>query len=179
VNQHEPLAALAFDKQLLTAMERRIGLSPEMFQDMAMIKPPQGREKPWHQDHAYFNHPLETEVVGVWISLTEVTPDSGGMYLLEGGHRRGPAPHFIRRDWQICDGVVDELAANGLAIVTAAMSPGDALLFSSKLPHGTPINRSNRQRWALQLHFRASGVDECSDDERLGLFGSEGKNVSC
>jgi hypothetical protein len=28
---------------------------PEVFQDMILVKPPNvGREKPWHQDHAYF-----------------------------------------------------------------------------------------------------------------------------
>jgi phytanoyl-CoA hydroxylase len=180
VNQHEALSALACDKHLRQAVERLIGEPPELFQDMAMIKPPQGREKPWHQDHAYFNLPLETEIVGVWISLTEVTPDSGGMFLLPGGHRRGPVPHFMRRDWQICDDVLDDFAGKGPAVVvTASMRPGDALLFSSKLPHGTPTNRSNCQRWALQFHYRARGVAECSDDARLALFGSEGKDVSC
>jgi phytanoyl-CoA hydroxylase len=179
VPHHEKLAALAFDKHLLETLGQLIGEPPELFQDMAMIKPPQGREKPWHQDHAYFNLPLETEVVGVWISLTEVTPESGGMYLLPGSHRRGPVPHFMRRDWQICDSDLDNFAAQGATVVTASMQPGDALLFSSKLPHGTPTNRSNCQRWALQFHYRACGVAECSDETRLALFGSEGKEVSC
>lgn len=29
--------------------------NPEVFQDMILMKPPRvGREKPWHQDNAYF-----------------------------------------------------------------------------------------------------------------------------
>ena len=34
-----------------------------------MIKPPGGREKPRHQDHAYFKLPLSTPVVGVWLAV--------------------------------------------------------------------------------------------------------------
>jgi hypothetical protein len=41
----------------------------KLFQDMSMVKPPGGREKPWHQDSAYFNLPKSTPVVGVWIAL--------------------------------------------------------------------------------------------------------------
>ena len=36
---------------------------------MALVKPAQGREKPWHQDHAYFNVALDTPIVGVWIPM--------------------------------------------------------------------------------------------------------------
>ena len=44
--------------------ERLIGGRPELFQDMALVKPAHGREKPWHQDHAYFNVAIGTPIVG-------------------------------------------------------------------------------------------------------------------
>ena len=51
-------------------VRRIIGEEPMLFQDMALLKPPRvGREKPWHQDHAYFDLELRTRVVGVWIAL--------------------------------------------------------------------------------------------------------------
>jgi phytanoyl-CoA hydroxylase len=142
-----------------------------------MIKPPYGREKPWHQDHAYFNHPLETRIVGVWISLSKVTPENGCMYLVPKAHLQGPIVHFMRRDWQICDKDVMELLSSKR--VVAPMDPGDVLIFDSKLPHGTPKNNSNEYRWALQLHYRSVESQSCPDEERLANFGSEGKDVTC
>ncbi|MFW6213947.1 MAG: phytanoyl-CoA dioxygenase family protein [Spirochaetota bacterium] len=40
---------------------------------MALVKPPGGREKPWHQDHACFDLPLDSTIVGVWIALGHAT----------------------------------------------------------------------------------------------------------
>ncbi len=153
------------------------GREVELFQEMAMLKPPGGREKPWHQDHAYFNHPLDTKIIGVWIALADVGPENGCMYLLPGAHQQGPIPHFMRRDWQICDAEIFEALAGRR--IAAPMKAGDVLVFDSKLPHGTPKNRSNGWRWAVQLHYRSVGSPDCPDEERLAAFGSEGKNVTC
>jgi phytanoyl-CoA hydroxylase len=171
---HDALHALANKPSLLGVIEQIIGEPIREFQDMAMIKPPRGREKPWHQDHAYFNFPEQTRVVGVWIALDRVTPENGCMYLLSGGHKQGPRPHFMRRDWQICDN--DMLGSES---VCAMMEPGDALLFDAKLPHGTPTNQSDEFRWAIQLHYVPLAAVEVDESVRLGLFGNEGKNVSC
>lgn len=173
-DRHTPLRALADKPEMVALVRRLIGHPVRLFQDMAMIKPPGGREKPWHQDHAYFNLPLETRVVGLWIALDEVTPENGGMYLMSGGHREGPRVHFKRRDWQICDDQID--ARRRMA---APMHAGDALLFDAKLPHGTPTNRTRQTRWAVQLHYVPRSAVETGDEPRLAVFGSEGKNVSC
>ena len=50
------LKAMSHDPRLLAVVERLLGGRPEMFQDMALLKPPLGREKPWHQDTAYFDY---------------------------------------------------------------------------------------------------------------------------
>ena len=150
------------------------GKRPEMFQDMALVKPGGGREKPWHQDHAYFNVALDTPIVGVWIPMGEVTPENGCMHMLAGGHRAGARTHFKRRDWQICDSDVP-----GAGRVAVPMGPGDVLLFDGKLPHGTPTNRTPEHRWAVQYHYRP-GTSVLTDDEaRLAAFGSEGRDVTC
>jgi phytanoyl-CoA hydroxylase len=172
--RHPPLHRLATKPEMVALIERLVRQHVRMSQDMAMIKPPGGREKPWHQDHAYFNLPLDTRIVGLWIALDEVTPANGCMYLLAGGHREGPKVHFKRRDWQICD---DQVA--GRRRLAAPMRAGDALLFDAKLPHGTPTNRTDQTRWAVQLHFVPRSVTETDDDARLAVFGSEGKNVTC
>jgi phytanoyl-CoA hydroxylase len=116
----------------------------ELFQDMALLKPPGGREKPWHQDSAYFNiDTLSTEcpVIGIWIAMDEATPDNGCMRMLAAGHKRGPRYHFQRRDYQICDTdkVLEEhkqrrnknQAPGKERVVCVPLKPGSFVIFVS------------------------------------------------
>jgi phytanoyl-CoA hydroxylase len=169
------IAALARHPRLTALVARLIGDTPELFQDQALLKPPLiGREKPWHQDNAYFNLPPETTVVGVWIALDEATPENGCMFVIPGSHRAGPMVHFKRRDWQICD---TDVAAE--AAWTVPLKPGGCLLFHGLLHHGTPPSRSPQRRRALQFHYKPASALQIAPEERLAVFGSEGKDVIC
>jgi phytanoyl-CoA hydroxylase len=169
------LKALAYHPKLMATLTRLIGEKPVLFQDMALIKPPKiGREKPWHQDHAYFNLPLDAPVVGAWIALDEATTDNGCMIVIPGTHRQGPVVHFKRRDWQICDTHVNNRGA-----VAAPLKPGGCLLFHSLIHHGTPTNHSGLRRRAVQFHYRGASALETSAEARLTIFGEEGKDVTC
>ena len=176
VNHDARLKALSHHTALLAAVRTLLGdAAPFMFQDMALVKPPRlGREKPWHQDCAYFDYPLGTPVLGVWIALDEATVENGCMQLLPGRHREGPIIHFQKRDWQICD---DKIL--GTRSVAAPLPPGGLLFFDGLLPHGTPHNASEKRRRALQFHYTADNVEKAAAAERLKHFGSEGKNVTC
>lgn len=168
--------AMAYHPPLLAAVERMLGAEAEMFQEMALFKPPGiGREKPWHQDHAYFNLPEGTPVVGVWIALDDATLENGCMVFQPGGHRQGPIPHFQRRDWQICDAEI----LKGGATVAAPIPAGGCLIFDGLTPHGTPSNRSGLRRRAVQFHYVPKGTPRTATEERMRIFGTEGKNVSC
>ena len=122
-------------------------------------------------------------MLGVWVALSVVSATNGCMVLAPAPRAaRGPRPHFMRRDWQLCDSdVLDDgmgrLAARRVAV---PMQPGDVLLFDSLLPHGTDKNRSSDHRWALQYHFRGADTTSSSDDaERLAIFGGEGRGATC
>ncbi len=170
------LMNIMFDLNLIGIVERILGAEAEMFQDMALLKPPgMGREKPWHQDHAYFNIPDGTKVVGVWIALDETFPENGCMHFLPGGHKDGPVPHWNRRDWQICD--ADVLGKSGQA--AAPLPAGGCLIFDGLTPHGTPTNKSNSRRRALQYHYVPKDTPRISTAERVELFGPGGEDVSC
>jgi phytanoyl-CoA hydroxylase len=175
VNYDARLKALSEHPRLLAVLTRLMGEPPALFQDMALLKPPHiGREKPWHQDHAYFNYPLETVIVGVWIALDEATTENGCMMVVPGSHRRGPVVHFKRRDWQICDTHVDNRGA-----LAAPLQPGGCLLFHSLIHHGTPTNNSPQRRRAVQYHYRPQSLEPAAQEQRLAIFGSEGKDVTC
>lgn len=170
------IEAIAYEPRLMELLRQLLGAEPEMFQEMALFKPPGiGREKPWHQDHAYFNLPEGTHVVGVWIALDDTYPENGCMHLLPGAHREGPIPHFNRRDWQICD---TNILGKSQAVATP-LKAGGCLIFDGLVPHGTPHNKTATRRRALQFHYVAKGTPRTTTAERMAIFGSEGRDVSC
>ena len=179
------MPVVPFDARMKTASEdpalfavlcRIMGEPAALSQDQAMLKPPRiGREKPWHQDMAYFDYPTETTIVGAWIALDEATPENGCMMVIPGSHHEGPMPHWTRRDWQICD--TDVRVGE---IVAVPLPPGGCLLFHCLLHHGSPPTRSDRRRWALQFHFCPASVNRLPDsDLRLSVFGTDGLEVTC
>ncbi|MBI3970445.1 MAG: phytanoyl-CoA dioxygenase family protein [Chloroflexi bacterium] len=174
--EYEPrLKAIAEHPRILEVVRRLIGEEPALFENKALIKPPRiGREKPWHQDHAYWNLPLEAKVVTAWIALDPATTENGCLYVIPGSHREGPVVHFRRRDWQICD---TDVSTN--RIFAAPLAPGGCLFFDSMLHHGTPANASPQRRRALQFVYIPASVARISQAERLAVFGSEGKDVTC
>ena len=175
VGHDERLRALSEDPTLMGVVRRIICEEPMLFQDMALLKPPRvGREKPWHQDHAYFNLELRTRVVGVWIALDPATTGNGCMLVKPGSHLQGPVVHFKRRDWQICDTDVDPLGT-----MAVPLEPGGCLFFSSFMQHGTAPNTSDQRRRAVQFHYRPAGAELTSLEQRMAVFGSEGKDVTC
>ncbi len=168
------LNAIAAHPKLLALVQRLLDGQPDMFQDMALLKPPRlGREKPWHQDKAYFNIDPREPVVGVWVALDEATPENGCMHLMPQLPRQ-PHNHFQRRDWQICD--TDIL---GDTCVAAPLKPGGVLLFDGLLVHGTPHNASDTRRRAVQFHYKADKFPAIDTDARMAIYGSDGKDVTC
>jgi ectoine hydroxylase-related dioxygenase (phytanoyl-CoA dioxygenase family) len=174
---YEPrLKAIAHKPELLVVIEKLLGDKPEMFQDMGLIKPPQGREKPWHQDHAYFELTPETRVVGVWIALDPAGIENGCMRVMPGLHKRGGFPHFQIRDLQICDSEMEGLIEH---CVAAPLPPGGCLIFDSYLPHGTPSNFTSSRRRALQFHYYIAGAQTITPEQRVAIWGGENKGIAC
>jgi phytanoyl-CoA hydroxylase len=175
VDYETRLKAMAEHPKMLQLVQQMIGDAPVLHQDMALIKPPRiGREKPWHQDHAYFDMPINTPIVGVWIALDEATTENGCMVIYPSSHRQGPIVHFQRRDWQICD-----THTRQQEVLAVPLKPGGALFFHSLIHHGTPANNSTLRRRAVQFHYRPQSAGKSSKEERLALFGEEGKDVTC
>jgi len=161
------LAAVAHHPAILAVVGRLLGGIPHMFQDMALLKPPgAGREKPWHQDNAFFHMAPGTPIVGVWIALDAATPDNGCMRVIPGSHREGPVRHARLRDLQICDRDVSVPRA-----VSVPLPAGGLMLFDGLLQHGTPANRTSTRRRALQFHYSLAGVPQTSDAQHRATFG--------
>ncbi|MFT5089908.1 MAG: phytanoyl-CoA hydroxylase [Candidatus Latescibacterota bacterium] len=170
----ERLKAMAEHPELLSLMRRIMDGEPDLFQDMALLKGPGGREKPWHQDCAYFDIAIGTPVIGIWIALDEASEENGCLHILPGTHREGPSEHFKVRDWQICDSAVQTKRS-----VTVPLPPGGCLIWHGMLHHGSPTNRSDQQRSALQFHYKPLNSDSISTDERMRQFGGAVRGAQC
>jgi phytanoyl-CoA hydroxylase len=145
----ERLRRMSEHPRLMEIVHRLIGQPVAMIQDMALLKPPHvGREKPWHQDAAYFQMEPPELILGTWTALDAATADNGCMHVIPGSHLHGPRPHYHDRDCQLPDETID-VARD----VMVPLSPGGVMLFSSLLHHGTPPNRSPARRRALQFHY--------------------------
>ena len=200
------IESIANDAALRSAVRAllggREGDEVYLLQDTALIKGPGGREKPWHQDQAYFDVHNDVAVCGVWIALDPATVENGCMFLLPAAHRTAegaPAPisHFQRRDWQICDefllrgkgeacsdGREADVSAEGGGAAAraqcAVLRPGGVLFFDGLAPHGTPTNTSAQRRRALQLHFvLADRLRWCGKGARLSDFSGAQHGATC
>lgn len=168
--------AIANHPKLLALTSRLLQGEAMMFQDMALIKPPNGREKPWHQDHAYFELTPETRVVGVWIALDRAGIENGCMRVMPGWHRDRKYHHFQIRDLQICDSEMEGLQQHRTAV---PLEPGGCLIFDSYIPHGTPSNFTASRRRALQFHYKPVDAQSITAEERVAIWGGEANNVAC
>ncbi|MDA0749008.1 MAG: phytanoyl-CoA dioxygenase family protein, partial [bacterium] len=174
--EYDPrLKALAEHPGILSLLTRLMGEPPVLFQDMALIKPPRiGREKPWHQDCAYFDIPIDTTVAGVWFALDEATPENGCLHIIPESHKEGPRLHFRRRDWQICD--TDVPVARDVMV---PLQPGGCLIWHGLTHHGSPTNHSDKGRRALQFHYKPQSCGTIPKDERLSIYGGEMQGAEC
>jgi len=90
VDYDERLKVLAEHPGILSVVQRLMGEPPVLFQQMGLMKPPRGRQKPWHQDCAYFTASVDTTVVGVWIALDSATVENGCLHLIPGPTEKAP-----------------------------------------------------------------------------------------
>ena len=173
---HSPhLSKMAAEPALINLVAKLSGDDePVLFQDMALLKGPGGREKPWHQDAAYFDLPIDTIIIGVWIALDPATEENGCLHVIPKTHKNGPAEHFHIRDWQLCD---TEIQTD--FDVAVPLDPGGCLLWNGLLHHGSPKNNTLIPRQALQFHYRPKSCTKTSTEERMKYFGGSIRGATC
>ena len=152
-----------------------LGDEPVLFQSMALLKPPGGVEKPWHQDNAYFSTGNPNGIIGTWIALDDATVENGCMHFLPGGHKQGPLRHHHTNDCEILPDRLDRSKA-----VPVPVHAGGIIFFHGNIPHQTPPNHSNQRRRALQFHYRAANNAKVDRETYDTIFREkDGTPASC
>lgn len=111
--------------------------------DQAVAKGPGSGIFPWHQDNAYSD--LKDEYYQLWIAITEMSRENGGLWLVPGSHRH-LLPHKQVDNHLEYDGIPDNA-------VFIEAQPGDVVLFSSLMLHKTTPNITTNPRWAYVIEY--------------------------
>lgn len=112
--------------------------------DQAVEKRPGAGTFPWHQDNSYSG--LKDAHFQFWVSLTKMTKENGGIWLIPGSHRKNLTHTF--------NGSHTEYTPTGDDVeefISAEI--GDIVLFSSKLLHSTTPNVTEESRWAYVVEY--------------------------
>lgn len=111
--------------------------------DQAVAKGPGSVTFPWHQDNGYSD--LKDGYYQLWIALTKMTPENGGLWLQPGSHKR-LLPHKKVDNHVVYQGTPE----NPVFIEAKA---GDIVLFSSYMLHMTTPNITQDTRWAYVVEY--------------------------
>ncbi|MBJ6371295.1 phytanoyl-CoA dioxygenase family protein [Sedimentitalea arenosa] len=152
------------DGRLLDLVETLIG--PEITStpiQHVRIKPPAKQLAPgearahvggtdWHQDRAVaLEEADQTEMVTVWIAVTDATVENGCLQVIPHRHDR-MLPHCPKTQTAIADGHVDERHA-----VPLPVRSGGVVILDPLVPHASLPNLSDGLRWSFDLRFNRTG----------------------
>jgi len=111
----------------------------------------------WHQDLAVLTDDAdETQLLTVWIPMTDASEEMGCMAVVPGSHRelmvhcRSANPRTLNQ-LSIPEHLVDD------SFVALPMQPGDVLLMDRRTTHRGLDNTSDRIRWSFDLRYQPTG----------------------
>lgn len=131
----------------------------------------QGSEQPIHQDTAFVRMNAPMKLVGVWVALEDIEPDSGELLYLPGSHnwegylfsgrfkhydaeRDGPEQLKAWHQW-----ILDEAKKRDVEPQSFHAKKGDVLFWHAALAHGgAPIRKPGQTRLSLVGHYCPIGV---------------------
>ena len=164
----EAVAAFALSPRLgqVAAQLLRVP-SVRIYHDQALFKPPGGPASAWHQDQYFW--PLRTDrSLGLWMPLTQVTLDMGGMRYASGSDLVGDqGQHTINDESERHFAQV--ISDHDLPVASGeSYQPGDCAFHFGWTVHGADANRSGQVREAAVVTFYPDGtrVDELTNEAR-------------
>ncbi|MDA0260824.1 MAG: phytanoyl-CoA dioxygenase family protein [Proteobacteria bacterium] len=155
--------------------------------DFISVKEPNS-DKPtaWHQDAP--GNPVEgPQAMSMWISLDEVTPESGALRFARGSHKWGRRfeptgsgdvtkhqNYRGRGDGEQRPAGLEDMPnidanLNAYDIVTIGAKPGDAIVFDMLMCHAAGSNKTERRRRAIGLRFAGEQATYAVRNTRLSI----------
>ena len=114
---------------------------------------------PWHQDIVNYPRVAEdTELLTVWVALTDATEDMGCLKLIPGSHTGDLETHCSADP---DDPVMRKIAGGGIPAelieedeaVAVPMNAGDVIFMHRFTKHSALVNQSDKLRWSFDLRY--------------------------
>ncbi|MCH2213253.1 MAG: phytanoyl-CoA dioxygenase family protein [Fuerstiella sp.] len=141
---------------LLQRLQQLLGnhiIMPLAHHNCIMTKSPQfSSDTGWHQDIRYWSF-QNSNLVNVWIAVTEECPENGCLQLLPGTHSQPVDPRRLDEQQFLRVNHPDNQAWLAGA-VTAELRPGDVLFFHARSFHSATRNTSSRTKYSTVFTFR-------------------------
>jgi len=110
---------------------------------------------PWHQDQGVITADADdTDILSVWIAITDATEENGCLCMIPGSHREGLAPHCFEIPTKFRDAYVTPVP----------MKAGSALFFHRLTKHSSLPNQSNDIRFSFDLRYSPLGLPTGRDE---------------
>lgn len=108
----------------------------------------------WHQDQGVTHAEAdETDMVTVWIAISDATPENGCLQVAPGTHREPLKTHCPSGvQLTIPDAVLDKGRAKPLPVKS-----GGAVIFHPKTAHSSLPNMTEGFRWSFDIRYNVTG----------------------
>ncbi len=135
---------------LSTLVADVIGQEAQLLKHSAFLKSPGAEPVGFHQDGALWGETVPG-ALSFWVPLESAGPDNGGLLMATGSHVNGLIRHTESGDhpWH----PVVDVDAVGLAIDSVSAEPGDVVIHSPFIVHGSGLNSSSGSRQATVFTF--------------------------
>jgi ectoine hydroxylase-related dioxygenase (phytanoyl-CoA dioxygenase family) len=139
-----------------------LGPDVNLYWDQAVYKKPEKpRRVPWHQDNGY-TYIEPQQYLTIWLALNDATEANGCPVVAPGIHRMGTLAHTY------VEPLGFECFSDPPRAVSAPVSAGGAVVFSSLTPHLTGPNLTGDVRKAYILQYAPVGAETLVGDSAAG-----------
>lgn len=112
----------------------------------------------WHQDAAVaLEDAADTEMLTVWIAITDATREIGCMMAVPGSHRQEPLVTHCPGRTGVGEIYIPEDVLAGYEERPLEVSAGGVVLLHRRTWHGAYPNTSERLRWSFDLRYQLIG----------------------
>lgn len=160
---------LALHKSVLSRLNYFYQLGPKAFSTINFLH---STQQPLHSDYVHFGTLPHRMLVGAWVALEDINPDSGPLQIVPKSHKldlfdyedvgaeKPKNLNSVKSNYGLYEDYVKRVIKdNKLQAITPSMKKGDCLLWEANMLHGSPTcNNSEITRRAQVTHWTFDNV---------------------
>jgi ectoine hydroxylase-related dioxygenase (phytanoyl-CoA dioxygenase family) len=160
---------LALHESILNRLKYYYKLNPKAFSTINFLH---STQQPLHSDYVHFGTVPHRMLVGAWVALEDIDPNSGPLQVVPKSHKldlfdyediRAEKPknlNSVKSNYgQYEEYIKKVIKESNLEAITPIMKKGDCLLWEANMLHGSPVcHNSNLTRKAQVTHWTFDNV---------------------